>query len=482
MSTRQIATSTLWQFGSQLAMAILSIAAAKFVAIALSKELAGTYNSAYGYLQIFAVIADFGLYAVSVREMAKAQDPERVFGALLVLRCLILFLSLGTAVALVTTLPQWRGTAFPVSVVIASLVPFFTILAGTLRTIFQVHYRMRAVFVAEVLQRIVSTALMGWVVWSGVRLSTDIAMEELFLWFGVAGAVLLFLLSLIPATQMLRIRPCFDRTLLIRFIRLAAPFGIAYLAMALYRQLDVVFITLLRPDFALQNAAYGFAGRVEDMAFLVPTLLLNSTLPILTHRLHAREDVGPLLSKTMMILLVLGSIFLLFSLLWSEPLTLLFTTPQYLSLPGQPGADMAFRLMSLPMFLNGLVLYCFYVFLALHQWRKLIATFGAGVLVSLALNLLLTPPFGFVGAGTALIIVHVLLTVILLPQAVRALPMTLRWGSIARWMIFSILLGVMLALSAPLLTSAMATVLGGLIALVGGAALGWGMGIWRELR
>ncbi len=58
--------------GSQIVMAALSILTTKFVAIGLSQELAGHYNTAYGYLQLFGILADFGLYAVAVREVSQA--------------------------------------------------------------------------------------------------------------------------------------------------------------------------------------------------------------------------------------------------------------------------------------------------------------------------------------------------------------------------------------------------------------------------
>src|SRR5689334_18546876 len=98
MTNRSIATSTLWQIASQAMMAALSILSAKFVAVGLSKELAGYYNSAYGYLQIFAILADFGLYAVAVREVSKAEDKEKMLGTILTLRLLVTVLALGSAV------------------------------------------------------------------------------------------------------------------------------------------------------------------------------------------------------------------------------------------------------------------------------------------------------------------------------------------------------------------------------------------------
>ena len=90
MPSKQIALSTLWQMASQITMAVLSIVTVKFVAIGLSKELAGHYNSAYGYLQMFGILADFGLYAIAVREVSKAKDKSAVLSAVLCLRILIL--------------------------------------------------------------------------------------------------------------------------------------------------------------------------------------------------------------------------------------------------------------------------------------------------------------------------------------------------------------------------------------------------------
>jgi O-antigen/teichoic acid export membrane protein len=479
---RKIASSTLWQIGSQAAMAVLSILSAKFVAIGLSKELAGYYNSAYGYLQIFAILADFGLYAVAVREVSKAEDKGRVLGTIFVLRLAITLLSLGSAVVSVFIVPAWAGTPFPRAVAIASLVPFFTLLAGVLRAAFQVQYKMQFVFVAEVLQRVLTTLGMGVFILLGVRLTTDVRVEEGFLWIGGAGALLLFLVSFFYAERLIRIRPRLDWPLMKEMLRLAAPFGLAYLFITLYRQLDVVFVASLRPDFAVQNAAYGFAGRVEDMAFLIPTFLLNSTLPVLTERLAKKEDVSGLLGKTLFALLMTGSVFLLFSYFWSRPFTLLFATDHYLSTATVPGTDTAFRLMSLPMFLNGIVLFCFYVSLALHSWKRLIANFAVAVAFTIALNLLWTGTYGFVGAAWTLTIVHVLLVAALLPQTLAQVRVSLSLRAVTQWLLFSFVLAVLLFLTAPYLVSGKIVFLAGCASLPVLGLLAYAVGAHRTFR
>jgi len=460
MSTRAIATSTLWQLASQVTMAALSILTVKFVAMGLSKELAGNYNSAYGYLQLFGILADFGLYAVAVREVSKATKREEVLGALIVIRFFILLASLLLALSVIWLLPMWRGTPLPLGVTIAALVPFFTLLAGIVRTVFQVHYKMQYVFIAEVTQRIITVSLIGLFIVVGVRGSTDLHIYHLFLFIGGIGAFVLFFLSLLCANSIMRVRLHFDTALLRRLLCAAAPYGIAFFCMALYRQFDVTMIALLRPDFELQNAYYGFVVRMTDMGFLIPTFLLNSALPILSERDTNGEDTKSLLGKTFLMLLIFGSISFLFALLWSRPLIQLLTTDAYLSTPQRPGSDTALRLLSIPLLLNAVVLYGFYVLLTKHKWKQLVLSLLVAAALSLTLNILFILQYGFVGAAATSIIIHTLLALLLLPQGLRAMPMRLQRLQILQWLLFCGLLGAGLWLFTPLLRNEFFTVVG----------------------
>lgn len=336
----------MWQLASQLTMAALSILTVKFVAMGLSKELAGNYNSAYGFLQLFGILADFGLYAVAVREVSRAENRNEVLGAIIILRCITLVFALGTALLLVWIIPAWKGTPLPLSVTISSLVPFFTLLAGIIRTVFQVNYKMHFVFIAEVSQRILTASLIGLFIFFGVRGSTDLQHLHLFLFIGGIGAFLLFLISLASGNRIMEIHPRWDRALLKKLALSAMPFGAAYFLMALYRQFDMTLIALLRPDFEIQNAYYGFVLRMADMGFLIPTFLLNSTLPILSERGEKVEDTKKLLGKILLIILIFGSIMLLFSMLWPRPLIKLLTTDAYLSTPSYYGSDTALKIIN----------------------------------------------------------------------------------------------------------------------------------------
>lgn len=478
MTNRQIAASTLWQLLSQCTMALLSVITVKCVAVGLSMELAGLYNSAYGYLQLFGILADFGLYAVAIREVSRAENKAKVLGALLVLRLAILCVSMGSALLIVWLLPAWHGTPLPIAVSIAALVPSFTLLAGVLRAVFQVHHRMQYVFIAEVSQRIVTVVLLGGAVWWGVRGSTDPSMLFLFLGMGSLGALTLLLLSMLFAGKLAVIRPVLDAALLRRLAGQAAPYGIAFFATALYRQTDVTLIALLRDDFAFQNAAYGFVQRVMDMAYLLPTFLMNATLP------HLRPDdrqAAHLLERTLIGMLLLSGGAALFAWFWARPIMQLLTTEAYLSSPLQPGSDTALTLLSGSMFANGIIVFCFYALLSRHAWRPLVGTLTLAAVGSLTLNLLLIPQLGFVGASVTSIAVHGCTAAALLLIVLHGGAMRVPWGAVGRWLLWMTALSAVLWLGTPLLSSSVRTLVGLAIGGLASVLLAWGTGLLQRM-
>lgn len=478
---KKIAASTLWQMASQITMAALSILSVKFVATALSLELAGAYNSSYGYLQIFGILADFGLYAVSVREMSRTDQKEEVLSALIFLRTIILFLSLGSAILIAWLLPQWRGTPLPLGIALAALTPFFTLLAGTLRSVFQIHYRLQYVFIAEVGQRIITTAMLGMLIVLGIRGSAN---ESVFLFstlVGGIGALFLLLSSYVFARQFISFRVRWDTATMRHLLQSALPFGTAYLLLSFTRQFDMTLIALLRPDFQTQNAYYGFVQRMGEMGFLIPTFLLNSILPIVSERRERGEDASTILGRTFLLLLLLGTTAGLFAILWSRPLIALLTTQEYLSVPGHPGADTALRLSSIPMFLYGFILFAFYMALVHGEWKRLVTSLVVCVLLSLGSNILLIPRLGFVGAATTAIVVQSLLVTLLLPATLRHSAPAFPPTAFVRWFIFSLLLAVILWLTEPYLANDLLTFAGLAAAGVALGVLLWATGIVRVL-
>lgn len=77
MPTKKIYTNTLAQIAGKIATALISIFMIKILTVYLDVSGYGLYSKIYNYLSIFAVIADMGIYTITVRELSKYQDnPE----------------------------------------------------------------------------------------------------------------------------------------------------------------------------------------------------------------------------------------------------------------------------------------------------------------------------------------------------------------------------------------------------------------------
>ena len=70
MPTRKIYTNTLAQIGGKILTALISIAMIKILTTYLDIAGYGLYSKIYNYLSIFSVIADLGLYTITVRELS----------------------------------------------------------------------------------------------------------------------------------------------------------------------------------------------------------------------------------------------------------------------------------------------------------------------------------------------------------------------------------------------------------------------------
>jgi O-antigen/teichoic acid export membrane protein len=128
MPTKKIYTNTLAQIAGKIITALISIFLIKVLTGYLDVAGYGLYSKIYNYLSIFAVIADLGLYTITVRELTRYQDdPEmvaKISGNILSLRTLsgilIIGLSLGVA-------PWLTGYNSQVALIGIGIVSLFTL-------------------------------------------------------------------------------------------------------------------------------------------------------------------------------------------------------------------------------------------------------------------------------------------------------------------------------------------------------------------
>jgi len=79
MATKKVYSNTLAQIAGKVATALISIFLIKILTNYLDVAGYGLYSKVYNYLSIFSVIADLGLYTITVREISEHKnDHEKV--------------------------------------------------------------------------------------------------------------------------------------------------------------------------------------------------------------------------------------------------------------------------------------------------------------------------------------------------------------------------------------------------------------------
>jgi O-antigen/teichoic acid export membrane protein len=121
------------------------------------------------------------------------------------------------------------------------------------------------------------------------------------------------------------------------------------------------------------------------------------------------------------------------------------------------------------------------VLLNRHVWKRLTLSLFAAAVLSLTLNYVLIPDYGFVGAAYTSIVVHVMLAIILLPQAIKEMPMQLDKVLMRQWAIFGLGLGLGLGLFRPILVNELSTLIGLIAMTILMGTLGWTLKLHKSL-
>lgn len=153
MPTKKIYTNTLAQIAGKVATALISIYLIKILTNYLDIEGYGLYAKIYNYLSIFAVIADLGLYTISVRELSKHQDQretfERISGNILSMRTISGILIIGLSLAIAPFLQGYNSLVALTSILIVSLFTLLGLINSSFMSSLQASLKTEFSFIAN---------------------------------------------------------------------------------------------------------------------------------------------------------------------------------------------------------------------------------------------------------------------------------------------------------------------------------------------
>lgn len=275
----KIASNTVSQVTAKVINAILSVIIVKLITGTLGTFGYGEYAFVYEFLSFFLIAADLGLFTIAVQEMAREPESlKKTLGNVLAMR-LVLVLVLSLLAICVANLVPAYSTNIRLGINIAALSMSLNLLAVTVSSALQVKLKMTRAAVALVAGRIVALAYIAYA-------ATCLPKESLFLHYisaGLAGNAVTLILTGVFTHPVVSLSLSFNPSVWKHLLKRTIVYGSSLVFAVFYLRAASLILqgTIGSDAVGIYNAPF----RVYELMILVPIVLMNSVLPILTDEL-----------------------------------------------------------------------------------------------------------------------------------------------------------------------------------------------------
>lgn len=416
----------------------------------------GVYTFGVATANLFRFLPNFGLVQVLGRDIAQRPEREReLLPNVVYLRLTLGVLTYGLLGASLVVF-GFDDTETRAAL-IAGLI--LLIVIDSFRSALEVRLRLAWISIADAVEAIATVA-------GALVLIRRGAGPEAFLWM-YAGLKLVNALIVWAAASRMgefswRPRP----ELWPPLVRSALPLGLAGLLMALYFRLDVMILARLKPPDDVGQ--YGAGYRFLEAFTVVPTMIMSVLAPVLARSFM--ESAGVLQRRYGLAMHLVSVIAIGVSV--GGAMTAWRVLPALPGFGAFDGGGVALAILSPA---AGLILVGTIAqgaLIAAHRQQRLLRLSAAGLVLNLLLNLLLIPPYSYVGAAIATTATEVLLVAMSLREV--RLRLSLRWPLARLWPVLGATAAMAAAIAAsyaldPFLQVAVAVVVfAGALALTGG--------------
>jgi O-antigen/teichoic acid export membrane protein len=414
---RRIASQATLQLVMRILTAGIGVVTMAVLARSLGTADFGVWATALAYVGLFSWLTDFGFAQVGIQRMAA--EPEREsewLGAMIAMR------TVGAVVALVVCvagIPLFLDDGTDIRAV--SLVLSLTVITG-------VPLALRAVFSSRMRAGVnMALLLLQSLTWLAAVIALDATNGELleFAWAFNAVALVAGALQIVVTRRLANVALRAGRRLWRPLMRVALPLGVAGVLVTVYYRVDSVLVFNLKG--AEEAGVYGAAYRILDPLHVLPTAVMSAVFPVLAFAYgHDHARVRRLAQAGIDYLALVSFPIFVGSLVLADPLIEAIFGGGF-----ERSADV------LPWLMLAFISVCLgyvggYLVPVVHlQWR--FAGFAAaGVAINVALNLLLIPPHGAVGAAVATVITEFSVMIATLTAVFGRLRFRPRFGRMAR--------------------------------------------------
>ncbi len=259
---------------------VFSLAANLGVTVLLARQLGqagfGLFSYAVVNVGLFAIIADFGMQAILVRELSRSRwTRTEILGAAVTIKALLAIITIALAIVV-----SWKTVSSPalfqIIVIIALSIlisPKFAVFRIVFESPFHATLWMQVPMLLQLLDSVLMLGVMYLLVQSGAGLKTMVIAYSLS---NLPG----FLLIVYACAKNFPFRPAINRDLIGYLLRQSFSLFLYLLFMTLFGSVDVLLLEKMQGEASV--GIYAAAMRLASPLLFIPNAIVSSLLPVLS--------------------------------------------------------------------------------------------------------------------------------------------------------------------------------------------------------
>ena len=330
IASKKIAWSTIIQYFGKITQLLIAIFITKMLTNFLPIDIYGKYAWIVEYCLFFAVAANLGLFANSIRFICDSPCDGRIFINALILR--IITASVFFIVALVISPFISNNYFFIIACTIFVISLLFDFITMICDAFLQANYMMGRATLALISGKILHLILVFFTI-KYYSSNPSTSTIPLFLVFPLAGSIVTAWISLIFVSQNVVLKIKFDINLCIHILKTGLPFGIINVLNYLYFR----FIPIALAEYFLvdsQFSSFDVSFRIAFVLSLFSTFFMFSVMPVFKQSLTGKDWTFSFkLFKLAALILIGASLILICIGTWLGPLIIEILTTKNFILP-----------------------------------------------------------------------------------------------------------------------------------------------------
>ena len=283
MSTaNKIFTNTLWQVVIRIVNVLIGVFSLALVTRMLGQTGFGYYTTIFAFVQIFAILADLGLYMAMLREISASQDKvseNKIINNIFTIR-LVSSLVMLLLIPLVIQFFPYDGVVKTGAIFFMGTF-FFQTLITTLTAVFSKYLDMAKVAIVDLVNKILYAGFLVYLFIYGFSLSA-------ILWGNSLTMAISFVLLLFFFKRYGRLALAWDFTYWKIVFYRSWPLAITVVLNLLYFKADTLVLSAYRPP--AEVGLYGAPYRVLEVMATFPHMFMSLILPIFTAHWIAKKS------------------------------------------------------------------------------------------------------------------------------------------------------------------------------------------------